>query len=185
MFCVSTNKRRNLCPYHGPHSAIPWPQTVCHRGRLVRNSFRAFAGKLHILPTVLWKQDVTWRRRGYRCIFQYSKYSPRHSHCRGSWARDTYVAPSSARKRFILRWRHEQRGIQRGRKLRHCPHSGILQQMHWKSTHATLLSCPCSKLFQIQRVELSLALREIWHFKGSYSFLNSLSAHGSSKSLTK
>ena len=82
---------------------------------------------VHILP-VLWKQDVSWRSRGYRCIFQHSKYSPPQSHCRGSWARDTYVAPSSARERFILRCRHEQRGIWGGRNPRHCPHSETIEQ---------------------------------------------------------
>jgi len=32
-----------------------------------------------------------------------------------------------------------------------------------------LLSLPCSKLFQIQRAELNLPLREIWHLKGGYT----------------
>lgn len=37
-----------------------------------------------------------------------------HSHCRGSWARDTYVVPSSARERFILRWRGSKEGYGEG-----------------------------------------------------------------------
>lgn len=170
MCCTNINARRDLSPTMDPTLLSHGHRQSATEQRLVRNSFQDLCWKtVHILP-VLWKQDVSWRSRGYRCIFQHSKYSPPQSHCRGSWARDTYVAPSSARERFILRCRHEQRGIWGERRNpRHCPHSRAIEQCTESPPTPPALPLPAQNCFQIQTAELNLPLRETWHLKGGYT----------------
>ena len=134
---------------------------------------------MHLLPPVLWNHDVTWKSRDHRCIFQYGKYSPPHGRCRGSWEREAYIAPPSARVHFILRSSHQQGGIWR-EKTEALPSFQNDAANALKVNPHPLLSLPCSKPFQIQIIAKLAIERNLTSSRWLYSFLNSLSEHGSS-----
>lgn len=169
MFRVNTNKRRDLCPHHGPHSAIPWSQTVCHRGMLVRNSFRAFAGKLCIFSQQCYGNrmslggaeviDVYFNIANITTTWPLQRVLGKGHICSSIQCQRTFHSQMETRaKRDTEREKTEA-----------LPSSRNVTANALKVNPHPLLSRPCSKLFQIQTVELNIALREIWHLKGGYT----------------